>query len=141
MRFELNIDILSAEPVCLLTGNEFEPCEGMTFVEQVEAFFKTQGGAAVSPFGEVLLDRKGIQNSRHHGMSKEKRAAFAAVKDVLENGTVILPMGHYRDNKREKTGMVAAPIVIGAERYLCVVVVIWNLQMNRLYVHEAFAIK
>ena len=37
--------------------------------------------------------------------------------------------------------MVAAPIVIGAERYLCVVVVIWNLQVNRLYVHEAFAIK
>ena len=141
MKIEFNIDLLSAEPVCSLTGREFEPIEGVTFVEQVAEYFAAQGGRAASVFGEVLLDRKGVQNSRHHGMSAVKRAAFAAVKDVLEQGVVILPMGHHRDNKREATGMISAPITIAGERYLGVVVVIWNLQVSRLYVHEAFIIK
>ena len=74
-------------------------------------------------------------------MSAIKRSAFAAIKDVLERGSVILPMGHHRDNKKEQTGMVAAPVEIAGERYVCVVVVIYNLQICRLYVHEAFVTK
>ena len=32
--------------------------------------------------------------------------------------------------------MIAAPIMIGDEKYVCVVEVIANRQINRLYVHE-----
>ena len=34
--------------------------------------------------------------------------------------------------------MVAAPIIIGSDSFICVVVIIYNLQENRLYLHETF---
>ena len=33
------MDLLKSNAVCALTGNEFLPKSGMTFVEQVTAFF------------------------------------------------------------------------------------------------------
>lgn len=36
------------------------------------------------------------------------------------------------------TGMMAAPILIGDDSFICVVVVIYNLAEKRLYLHEAF---
>ena len=44
---------------------------------------------ANSSFGKVILDKKGIQSSKQHGMSRIKASAFAAVKDVLEKGFVM----------------------------------------------------
>lgn len=136
------MDLLNSEPVIELSGNEFLPKEGITFAQQVNEYFQSQGGKAKSPFGEVLLDLKGVQNSKQHGMSRIKAVAFAAIKDVLENGVVILPMGrHGVHDKKQLTGMIAAPIQIGNENYICVVEVIANLQVQRLYVHEAFVTK
>ena len=36
------------------------------------------------------------------------------------------------------TGMMAAPILIGDDSFICVVVVIFNLSEKRLYLHETF---
>lgn len=136
------MNLLNGEPVCVLNGNEFLPIEGKTFADQVSEFFASQGGLANSPFGTVVLDRKGVQNSKQHGVGRIKAASFAAVKDVLENGEVILPLDEYGTNdKKELTGMVAAPIQIGTEKYVCVVEVIANLQLQRLYLHESFLTK
>ena len=136
------MDLLKSNVVCVLTGDEFLPKSGMTFVEQVTAFFKSQGGTANSPFGTVLLDKKGVKNSKQHGNSRIKSASFAAIKDVLEKGIVILPSDYYGTNdKKQKTCMVAAPIQIGGEKYVCVVVVIDNSKFLRLYVHESFPTK
>ena len=52
MRLDLNT------PVCYLSGNEFSKTDGRTFAQQVLEFFKLQGGIAISPWGEVLLDIK-----------------------------------------------------------------------------------
>ena len=136
------MNLLDDAPVCVLTGQEFLPKEGMSFATQVELFFEGQGGIANSPFGTVMLDKKGIQNSKQHGISRIKSASFAAVKDVLEKGVVILPLDYYGTNdKDEKTGMIAAPIQIADEKYVCVVVVIANTKLQRLYVHESFLTK
>ena len=40
--------------------------------------------------------------------------------------------------KKQMTGMMAAPILIGTDSFICVVVVIYNLQERRLYLHETF---
>jgi hypothetical protein len=37
--------------------------------------------------------------------------------------------------------MIAAPIQIDEEKYVCVVMVIANLEQKRLYVHESFLTK
>ena len=131
------MDLLNSEPVVSLSGDEFLPIEGKTFIQQVQEFFAAQGGKANSPFGTVLLDKKGIKNDLGHGIGRLKAASFAAVKDVLEKGVVINPMGQYHtNNKKNPTGMIAAPITIGDEKYVCVVEVIANRQVTRLYVHE-----
>ena len=36
------------------------------------------------------------------------------------------------------TGMMAAPILIGTDSFICVVVIIYNLMERRLYLHETF---
>ena len=42
------------------------------------------------------------------------------------------------DLTKQMTGMMAAPILIGTDSFICVVVVIYNLQERRLYLHETF---
>jgi hypothetical protein len=97
---------------------------------------------ANSPFGVVDLDNKGVQNSKQHGIGRIKAASFAAIKDVLEKGEIILPLGEYKvHGKKQITGMIAAPIQIDKEKYVCVVMVIANLEQKRLYVHESFLTK
>ena len=126
-------------PVCLLTGDEFLPKDGITFADQVLEYFQSLGGKADSPWGEVLLDKKGIQSDKSHGIGRIKAASFAAVKEVLERGTIILPLDYYETGgKKQMTGMMAAPIVIGTDSFICVVVVIYNLIDCRLYLHETF---
>ena len=139
-REEIKLFLKNGAPVSILSGNEFEKKEGQTFVDQVSSFFESQGGKANSAFGEVLLDRKGVKNSKNHGMSRIKAVAFAAVKDVLENGMVALPMDYYgTGGKKQPTGIIVAPVEIDNKRYYCAVEVIQNTENNRLYVHEAFA--
>lgn len=131
--------LLQCKPVCILTGNEFLPKEGTTFAEQILQFFESQGGKASSPWGDVLLDMKGIQNDKSHGVGRIKASSFAAIKDVLELGEIILPMDYYSTGgKKQMTGMMAAPIMIGDDSFICVVVVIYNLVERRLYLHETF---
>lgn len=96
------------DPVTVLTGEEFLPKEGFTFAQQVYEFFVSQGGVAQSPWGEVLLD-------------------------------IILPLDYYATGgKKQMTGMIAAPILIGTDTFICVVVIIYNLRERRLYLHETF---
>ena len=127
------------KPVTILTGEEFLPKEGFTFAQQVFEFFVSQGGVAMSPWGEVLLDMKGIQSDKSHGLGRIKSASFAAIKDVIEKGVIILPLDYYATGgKKQMTGMLAAPILIGTDTFICVVVVIYNLRERRLYLHETF---
>jgi hypothetical protein len=127
------------DPVSILTGNEFLPKEGTTFAKQVLEFFESQGGMAQSIWGPVLLDMKGIQSDKSHGIGRIKSASFAAVKDVIEKGEIILPLDYYATGgKKQMTGMIAAPIMIDSDSFICVVVVIYNLKERRLYLHETF---
>lgn len=130
---------LLERPVVTLAGNEFLPVEGLTFAQQVLNYFVSLGGVAHSPFGPVILDMDGIQSDKAHGIGRIKACSFAAIKDVLEKGFVILPLDYYKTGgKKQMTGMIAAPILIGDDSFICVVVVIYNLQEKRLYLHETF---
>ena len=119
--------------VSTLSGDEFLPKEGVSFAQQVLDYFNSQGGVAQTVWGPVLLDMKGIQSDKAHGVGRIKAASFAAIKDVLEQGQVILPLDYYATGgKKQMTGMIAAPITIGTDSFYCVVVVIYNLKDNRL---------
>lgn len=101
---------LSTNPIVSLTGDEFLPVAGMSFAEQVLLFFQQQGGVAASPWGDVLLDMKGIQSDKSHGIGRIKAASFAAIKDVIEKGEIILPLDYYATNgKKQMTGIEKIP--------------------------------
>ena len=89
-------------PILTLTGKEFLPKPGITFAQQVLDFFISQGGVAHSPWGEVLLDKKGIQSDKSHGIDRIKAASFVAIKDVLEKGSIILPLDYYATHGKNK---------------------------------------
>ena len=132
--------LLSGAPVKLLAGEKIMSREGQSFTDAVAEMFFRQGGKAQSAFGEVLLDRKGVKNDINHGMGVDKNIAFAAVKDVLKKGAVVLPLDYYHTNgKKQQTGIIAAPITIDGKRYVCAVEVIANTENKRLYVHEVYA--
>lgn len=133
----VSMDLLNDDPVCVLTGDEFLPIEGKGFKTQVDDYFQKIGREVATPFGIVTLDMKGIKNDIHHGVGRLKAAAFAAVKDVLEKGVIINPLRQYHTGgKNNPTGMIAAPIQIGDDKYVCVVEIISNPKIKRLYVHE-----
>ena len=94
--------LLSGAPVCELTGDEFEKIEGKSFLQQIKDYFSVQGCVIATQFGNVYVDDKGIKNDMHHGMSRTKAAAFAAIKPTLENGTVILPLNYYAIHGKKK---------------------------------------
>lgn len=103
----------------------------MPFKTRIIEFFASIGGKANSMFGEITLDKSGVDNSMGHGMSRLKSIAFASIKDVLEQGIEILPLAHYNvHGKKQLTGAIAAPIYINGERYICVVEVIKKLKWN-----------
>ncbi len=129
--------LINGDVVARVEGNPFSKKEGLSYVEQVVNYFNSIDNEATSLFGKVLLDKRAVKNSIGHGIGTKKSASFTAVKDVLENGVVILPMDYYDvHNKKQQTGMIAAPILLDGERYICVVEVIKNKENNRLYTHE-----
>ena len=133
--------LLFGKVVSLLTGNEFAKVEGKTLQEQVVDFYNTFGNVAVSSiYGDVLLDKKGIDDSFAHGIGRNKAIAYAAVKEVIEHGIVV----DYHANHKGRgynTAIVAAPIQIGNERYICQVAIRRNKDGNQFYLHEVTAQK
>lgn len=133
--------LLKHPEVCFLSGNEFLPINGKTLTDQVEEYFIALGGKVISPFfGKVTLDRKGADDSLAHGMGRLKAIAYAAVKDVIENGILI----HYDFNHKNRgynSAVLAAPIMIGEERYICYTTITRKCLSNRFYLHEVWTEK
>ena len=128
--------LLEHPAVCALSGNEFAPVEGKTLTDQVEEYFIELGRKVLSPFfGEVILDRKGADDSLAHGMGRLKAIAYAAVKDVIEKGILINYEFNHK-NRGYNSAVLAAPITIGKERFICLVVIRKNLNENKFYLHE-----
>ena len=85
--------------------------------------FREQGLNAYRPeLGNVELTMKGIKHSIYHGNSAAKQAAFAAVKDVIEQGKQIYTDERHKGNEFD-TYTYAAPVELGYEKIGMAVVV------------------
>lgn len=133
---------MKEEPIVKLNGTEFSPVEGETLRTQVLSFFMSQGGSANTPFGNVLLDKRGVKNDLSHPNYLNKTHAFAAVKDVLEKGKVTTPFDYHDvHGKKQPTGIITGYIVIGEQPFKMDVTVIGNADGEmRLYCHDVYQI-
>lgn len=133
--------LLEGEPITLLTGKEFEPIKGKTLTEQVAEHYKDIGGIAHSPFfGEVILDKKGADDSLAHGIGRKKAIAYAAVKDIIEQGILIDYDFNHKDRNYD-SAVVCAPIKIQNDRYICYVTMSKKEKSTRFYLHEVWTEK
>ena len=127
--------LLNGDSVSNLIGNEFSRIEGKTLTDQVSEYFDSIGNKAISPlYGEVILDRNGVDDSLGHGMGRKKAIAYAAVKDVIEKG-ILLDYDKNHKDRGYDSAVIAAPIKIGGDTYVCSVI-ITRKEDNRFYLHE-----
>ena len=133
---------MKGEPIVKLNGTEFSPVEGETLRTQVLSFFMSQGGSANTPFGTVLLDKRGVKNDLSHPNYLNKTRAFAAIKDVLEKGKVTTPFDYHDvHGKKQPTGIISGYIIIGEQPFKMDVTVIGNAEgVMRLYCHDVYQI-
>lgn len=128
--------LLTSKVVSVLTGNEFKKVEGKTLTEQVAEYFDAIGGVVHSPiFGDVVLDKGGADDSFAHGVGRLKATAYASVKDVIEKGILINSDLDHKE-RGYNSHLIAAPITIAKDRYICLVVIKQNTKECRFYLHE-----
>lgn len=127
--------VANMDPVVTISGEEFAKGE-KDLVTQVSEYFDSLNNIAHNEqLGDVILDRKGVKSDLGHGMGRKKAASFAAVRDVIEHGRVV----DYQVNWKERgydTAVVAAPINIGTQEHMAVVIMVRSNRTNRFYVHE-----
>lgn len=122
-------------PVKALAGDEFV-LKGGELRKEVSAYFEEIGETAYNEeLGDVTLNKRGVRSSIGHGLGKEKAAAFAAVKDVIEKGRVI-DFRHNWKNRKYDTAVVAAPVEIAGTGYYMGVIVNRSGDEQKYYLHE-----
>ena len=130
--------VLAMEPVGELDGNEFaDDGSGKKLVDRVtDHYLAAYGGKVFRPeIGEVLLDRRGVKNSVSHKFGKEKKAAFAAVPDVVRFGEIYGREQNWKGRRYDSVSIIA-PIRIAGKDYLCDVIVTIGEKGPRFYLHE-----
>jgi hypothetical protein len=131
----LSSRVLNGEPVAKVSKSSV-PDGGISQVSQwARDIFADWGNKVVSPIlGKIDLSNNSVNDSIHHGKSKAKFAAFAAIKDVLEKGVVL-------DEATRHTGQitdfyVSAPVIIDTNEDIVTVLVKKNPSNQRMYVHS-----
>lgn len=83
--------------------------------------------------GDVLLDQRAVRSFLGHGCPNEfKVAAFAAVKDVLEKGVLIMSAMH--DDKR--SFYVSAPVHLSGIDHIVTALVHRDTRAQRMHLHS-----
>lgn len=137
---ENKIQVVQMESVKALTGGEFEKSD-RSIIEQVGDFFREIGGNAYNEIlGDVVLDENGVKDLLGHKLTRKKVIAFAAVKEVIENGEIIDAQKNWKGRKYD-TYIIAAPITIVSEEYYMGTVVMRKDDNQRYRLHDLVAIK
>lgn len=136
-RFKAAVEkIMTMEPVASISGQEFQP-DGRKLTEKVSEYWneKYQGVAVHPEIGEVKLDVRGVKASIAHGIGGLKAAAFALVHDVIEQGVIVEHAPNWK-GRGDDSFVIAAPVTIKGEEYICEVVVMHGETRIGFYLHE-----
>lgn len=128
--------IMNDDVVAILNGDEFAK-DGTPLTDKVVKYYADNHNGKVERdgLGEVLLDKRSVKDSASHGLSKAKSAAFAAVPNIITEGRIIDSQTNWKSRGYDSV-TIAAPIRIGDENYVGVVVVKKSKEFNRFYLHE-----
>ncbi|WP_343546776.1 PLxRFG domain-containing protein [Sphingobium yanoikuyae] len=128
---------LDGDPVVTLKGDEFAP-DGYPLTSKVTRWYRENGGETVETpgIGEVSIDAVAVKNSVSHGLGRAKAAAFAAVPDVLRRGKIVHSEPLVGASDGGMAYFVAAPIRMGNQDMVEIVMIKSSRNAKRMYVHE-----
>lgn len=122
------LDLLRDSPIIEIKGDEFVGLEGNEYIEA--AYLQTN------------INKKAIQDLYYHymGGNEIKKSSILAIPSVYKCGIVIQPWrkGH---NKKQDTGVMAAPISINGTKYICCIVTEKNKKIEYPYAIRLFDLK
>ena len=126
--------ILQGEPVAKVSIEDV-PAGGYADIARwASSIFARQGGKAVSPIiGEVVLNEQSARDSMAHGgANAAKKAAFGAVKDVIERGALV----YQAKDGRVDSFYISAPVSISGKDNIVTVLTHRDPNTQRMYLHS-----
>ena len=120
-----------------ITGNEFINISTNDLIDKVQEYYEANGYSKIKnkELGEVSLDRRGIRDSKAHGISRKKIAAYAIVPQVVRDGFVFAYEYNWQ-NKGHDRAVIVANVTIDKKPYVCEVVVNRSDKRQGFYLHE-----
>ncbi|GAB6390837.1 MAG: hypothetical protein MdMp014T_0210 [Treponematales bacterium] len=128
--------LLTAAPVAEVADNAIQR-QGQRYEEVVGKLYKEKWNNLVQRGNwTVKLTKAGIIASLRHGYGRLKINAFAAVPEVILNGRIIDSNKNWKGRGYDSYS-IAAPIRLGADDYLCEVIINTNKDGTfNFYLHE-----
>ena len=117
-------DVFEKEPVASIDSQSIPEIEGGGYCEYV--YNKIKDIVLPKNYQISVSILKAIY-SHHFAGDTLKRATLLALPHVLNTHYIIIPWGKGH-NKPQKAGMIAAPILIDGNKYLCCVTLLRNAQ-------------
>ncbi len=125
-------------PVATLTGKEFM-ANGKRLVDNITNYYDSIGNSVYNDLlGEVALTRTSAKDDIAHGTTRNKIVSYASLPAVIKSGVVIHVIDKGRGQERI---VIAAPVMIGAEKYYVAAMLNRDPQSQRLYAHDVVAEK
>ncbi|MDP4076849.1 hypothetical protein [Acidovorax sp. A1169] len=133
-RIQEQARILQGAPVAVLKGNE-APHGYPLLRDWAVRLFQGFGNKATNrEIGQVVLDERSVRDLMAHRMNPYKAVAFAAARQVVEHGALVLSAQHSRDT----TGhFISAPVSIAGVENIVTVLVRTTTNSQRMYLHSA----
>ncbi|CAN7458035.1 hypothetical protein LJR118_003068 [Acidovorax sp. LjRoot118] len=133
-RIQEQARILQGAPAAVLKGNE-APHGYPLLRDWAVRLFQGFGNKATNrEIGQVVLDERSVRDSMAHRMNPYKAVAFAAARQVVEHGALVLSAQHSRDT----TGhFISAPVSIAGVENIVTVLVRTTPNSQRMYLHSA----
>ena len=125
--------VLQGDPVAAV-DTSIAPLGAPAIREWASGLFAQQGGKALNPeLGEVVLDGRSVRSSIAHGRPNAyKVAAFAAMKDVLEKGVLVMSARHGETD----SFYVSAPVELSGTLHILTALVHRDTRGQRMYLHS-----
>lgn len=133
-------DCIQRAPIAALNGDEFSTKGSL--IQAVFDFFSEQyGGKVENPLlGEVVLSRAAVKSSVGHGIGRKKAMAFKLVPEVIRRGKIFDFQTNWK-GRGYNSYVLAAPIDIQGEKYICEVIVSDYGTHKRYYSHEVIPLE
>lgn len=122
------MDLLRDSPIINIKGNEFVGLEGERYIDYASLI--------------THIDKKAVQNLYYHymGGNEVKKSSILAIPSVYKYGIILQPWrkGH---EKKQDTGVMAAPISINGTKYIFCIVTAKNKNLKYPYAIRLFDLK